>query len=51
VKCFKCLGMRHYAYECPTKKTILKDNGECTSHSNDSDKEEEESDGELKANE
>jgi len=52
VKCFKCLGMRHYAYECPTKKTVLlKDNGEYTSNFDDNDGEEEESDGELKANE
>ncbi|XP_027912219.1 uncharacterized protein LOC114171289 [Vigna unguiculata] len=38
VKCFKCLGMGHYAYECPTKKTVLlKDNGEYTSDSDDDD--------------
>ena len=36
MKCFKCLGMGHYAYECPTKKTILlKDNGEYTSDYDD----------------
>ncbi|KAK7379836.1 hypothetical protein VNO78_34256 [Psophocarpus tetragonolobus] len=52
VKCFKCLGMAHYAYECPTKKIVLlKDNGEYTSQSEASGGEEEESDGELKANE
>jgi len=29
VKCSKCLGMGHYAYECPTKKiALLKDNRE-----------------------
>ncbi|KAK7376004.1 hypothetical protein VNO78_35080 [Psophocarpus tetragonolobus] len=50
VKCFKCLGMGHYAYECPTKKIVLlKDNGEYTSQSEASGGEEEESDGELKA--
>ena len=28
MKCFKCLGMGHYAYKCPTKKVVfLKDNG------------------------
>jgi len=44
--------MGHYAYECPTKKTVLlKDNGEYTSDSDDNDREEEESDRELKANE
>ena len=43
--------MGHYAYECPTKKTVLlKDNGEYTSDSDDNDGEVEESDGELKAN-
>jgi len=52
VKCFKCLGMGHYAYECPTKKNVLrKDNEEYTCHYDDSDGEEEESDGELKADE
>jgi len=51
MKCFKCLGMGHYAYECPTKKTVfLKDNGEYTNDSDDNDGEVEESDGELKAN-
>lgn len=50
VKCFKCSGLGHYAYECPTKKTILlKDNGEYTSQSDASEHEEEESDEELKA--
>src|ERR1044072_873330 len=34
VKCFKCQGLGHYAYECATKQTmILKDNGEYTSES------------------
>jgi len=52
VKCFKCLGMGHYTYECPTKKVVLlKDNGEYTSHSEDSGEVEEKSDRELKANE
>ena len=52
MKCFKFLGMGHYAYDCSTKKTtLLKDNGEYTSHSDDTSGEEEESDGELKANE
>ncbi|XP_027912791.1 uncharacterized protein LOC114188764 [Vigna unguiculata] len=51
VKGFKCLGMGHYAYECPTKKTVLlKENWEYTSDSDDNDGEVEESDGELKAN-
>ncbi|XP_027357157.1 uncharacterized protein LOC113866528 [Abrus precatorius] len=37
------MGMRHYAYECPTKKTmILKDNGEYTSKSETSEREENE---------
>ena len=45
VKCFKCQGLGHYAYECATKKTmILKDNGEYTSESDASG--DEESDGE-----
>ena len=52
VKYFKCLSMGHYAYECPTKKTVLlKDNREYTIDSDDNDGKEEESDGELKANE
>jgi len=52
VKCFKCLGMGHYAYECPTKKVVLlKDNEEFTSHYKDSGEKEKESDGELEPNE
>nr|KYP35535.1 hypothetical protein KK1_043425 [Cajanus cajan] len=51
-QCFKCLGMGHYAYECPTKKTnLLKDNGEYTSQSKASGGEEEESDEEVVAKE
>ena len=43
VKCFRCLGSRHYASECPTKKiVILKNDEEYTSKSwtNEEDKKE-----------
>lgn len=43
VKCFKCQGMGHYAYECASKKTmILKDDGDYTSESEGEQSEEEE---------
>ena len=43
VKCFRCLGRGHIAFECPTKRTvILKDNGEYTSESSASEEDEEE---------
>ena len=43
VKCFRCLGRRHIASECATKRiTILKDNGEYTSESLASEEDEEE---------
>nr|KYP31454.1 Transposon Ty3-I Gag-Pol polyprotein [Cajanus cajan] len=41
IKCFKCQGMGHYAYECPTKRTmVLKENGDYTSQSDVSEEEE-----------
>lgn len=50
MKCFQCLGIGHYAYECPTMKIILL-NWEYTSQSDDNGGEQEDSDGEVKANE
>ena len=39
ITCFRCLGKRHIASQCPNKKAmILKDNGDCESiHSSESD--------------
>ena len=43
VKCFRCLGRGHTAFEYPTKRNvILKDNGEYTSESSTSEEDEEE---------
>ncbi|XP_027357484.1 uncharacterized protein LOC113866886 [Abrus precatorius] len=33
VKCFKCQGLGHYAYECPNKKTMILRDGEYISES------------------
>ncbi|XP_019414591.1 PREDICTED: uncharacterized protein LOC109326356 [Lupinus angustifolius] len=40
VKCFKCLGLGHIASQCPTRKTMIMNNGEIESQSEASSDEE-----------
>ncbi|XP_027348787.1 uncharacterized protein LOC113860563, partial [Abrus precatorius] len=42
VKCFKCQGLGHYAYECPNKKTMILRDGEYISESEIEEEEENE---------